>query len=178
MLLKKYIIETTNVNNHCQISGFSIKASCFVSFGTWFKDYIYGWYSFIHILDNYILCDRKSDQSLIGIKPEFSNIQFTEHTNNTKHRKYSIFHTFIRQQYPIRGVQAHDWAGDYGAISPKNRCSSLRRPGTRRPQRDHGSLRLHQASPRQLSALRLPGWPERSLHQQLRGDHWEHHGVL
>jgi hypothetical protein len=52
-------------------------------------------------LDNYILCERKSDQSLIGIKTDFSNIQFTEHTNNTKYRKYSIFHTFKCQQYPI-----------------------------------------------------------------------------
>ena len=52
-------------------------------------------------LDNYILCDRKRNQSLIGIEPKFSNIQFTEHTNNTKYRKYSIFHTFKCQQYPI-----------------------------------------------------------------------------
>ena len=52
-------------------------------------------------LDNYILCERKSEQNLIGIKTNFSNIQFTEHTNNTKYRKYSIFHTFKCKQYPI-----------------------------------------------------------------------------
>ncbi len=52
-------------------------------------------------LDNYILCERKSKQNLIGIKIDFSNIQFTEHTNNTKYRKYSIFHTFKCKQYSI-----------------------------------------------------------------------------
>ena len=52
-------------------------------------------------LHNYILCERKSKQNLIGIKIDFSNIQFTEHTNNIKYRKYSIFHTFKCKQYPI-----------------------------------------------------------------------------
>jgi hypothetical protein len=56
-------------------------------------------------LDNYILRDRKSDKSLIGIVLKFNDIEFTEYTNKTQYNPYYKFQTFKCKQYPIDSTE-------------------------------------------------------------------------
>ena len=48
----------------------------------------------------YVFCERRGSD-LFGVDNTlFSNIQFTEYSSNTRHRIYSVFHTFVCKQYP------------------------------------------------------------------------------
>ena len=49
---------------------------------------------------SYMICELGNSHCLFNIKTTVStNIEFTEHSSNTEHKKYSVFHNFKYRQY-------------------------------------------------------------------------------
>ena len=55
--------------------------------------------------DFYLICARRYNVMLVGLKAKYDNIEFTEYSDKTEHALGSVFHTFKCEEYQRNSME-------------------------------------------------------------------------